>query len=67
MSCGVLSPNLTQKILWKVSQIAVKKCSCTTVLGGLSVNLNHLIIYSYKISMNEETKDRSIPNLSYDK
>ena len=42
MSLGVLSPNLTKKFQWEVSQIAKKKFPCAMLLGGLSVNLNHL-------------------------
>ena len=42
MSEGVLSPNLTKKFQWEGSQIAKKKFPCTMLLGGLSVNLNHL-------------------------
>ena len=42
MSQGVLSPNLTKKFQWEVSQIAEKKFLCAILLGGLSVNLNHL-------------------------
>ena len=43
MSLGVLSPNLTKKFQWEVSQIAKKKFPCAMLLGGLSANLNHLI------------------------
>ena len=42
MSSGVLSPNLTKKFQWEVSQIAEKKFLHAMLLGGLSVNLNHL-------------------------
>ena len=35
MSSGVLSPNLTKKFQWEVSQIAEKKLS-------VNLNLNHL-------------------------
>ena len=44
MCQAVLSPNLTKKFQWKVSQIAHNRFPCVTLLGGLSVNLNHLKI-----------------------
>ena len=44
MSQAVLRPNLTKKFQWEVSQIAGKRFSIATLLGGLSVNLNHLKI-----------------------
>ena len=31
-----------KKFQWEVSQIAIKKLSIAMLLGGLSVNLNHL-------------------------
>ena len=37
-----MSPNLTKKFQWEMSQIAKKKFPCAMLLGGLSVNLNHL-------------------------
>ena len=43
MSQGPLCPNLTQKFQKEVSQIANRNLSCVILLGGLSVNLNHLI------------------------
>ena len=33
---------MTKKFQWEVSQIAEKKFQCVMLLGGLSVNLNHL-------------------------
>ena len=42
MSQGPLCPNLTQKFQNKVSQMANHNLSPMTLLGGLSVNLNHL-------------------------
>ena len=33
---------MTKKFQWEVSQIAEKKFPCAMLLGGLSVNLNHL-------------------------
>ena len=44
MSQGPLCPNLTQKFQKKVSQMANRNLSHPILLGGLSVNLNHLII-----------------------
>ena len=42
MSQGPLCPNLTQKVQNEVSQIANRNLSSVILLGGLSVNLNHL-------------------------
>ena len=42
MCQAVLSPNLTNKFQWEVSQIADNRFPCVMLLGGLSVNLNHL-------------------------
>ena len=42
MSQGPLCPNLTKKFQKEVSQIANRNLSCVILLGGLSVNLNHL-------------------------
>ena len=42
MSQGPLCPNLTQKVQMEVSQIANCNLPCPILLGGLSVNLNHL-------------------------
>ena len=42
MSQGPLCPNLTQKVQKEVSQIANRNLPCVMLLGGLSVNLNHL-------------------------
>ena len=44
MCQGVLSPNLTRKFQWEVSQIANNRFPLVMLLGGLSVNLNHLKI-----------------------
>ena len=44
MSQGSLCPNLTQKVQQEVSQITNHNLSCMILLGGLSVNLNHLKI-----------------------
>ena len=42
MSQGPLCPNLTKKVQKEVSQIANRNLSVVMLLGGLSVNLNHL-------------------------
>ena len=42
MSQGPLCPNLTQKVQKEVSQMANRNFSLVILLGGLSVNLNHL-------------------------
>ena len=42
MSQGPLCPNLTQKFQKEVSQIANRTLPRPILLGGLSVNLNHL-------------------------
>ena len=46
MSQGPLCPNLTQKVQKEVSQIANRNFPLVMLLGGLSVNLNHLKITS---------------------
>ena len=42
MSQGPLCPNLTKKVQKEVSQKANRNLPCVILLGGLSVNLNHL-------------------------
>ena len=42
MSQGPLCPNLSQKVQKEVSQMANCNLSRLILLGGLSVNLNHL-------------------------
>ena len=42
MSQGPLCPNLTKKVQKEVSQMANRNLSHVMLLGGLSVNLNHL-------------------------
>ena len=42
MSQGPLCPNLSQKVQAEVSQMANHNLSRVILLGGLSVNLNHL-------------------------
>ena len=43
MSQGPLCPNLSQKVQAEVSQMANRNLSHVILLGGLSVNLNHLM------------------------
>ena len=42
MSQGALCPNLSQKVQKEVSQMANCNLPHAMLLGGLSVNLNHL-------------------------
>ena len=42
MSQGPLCPNLSQKVQKEVSQMANRNLPIAMLLGGLSVNLNHL-------------------------
>ena len=42
MPQGPLCPNLTTKVQKEVSKIANRNLSLVILLGGLSVNLNHL-------------------------
>ena len=44
MSQGPLCPNLSQKVEEEVSKMANRNLSPVMLLGGLSVNLNHLKI-----------------------
>ena len=46
MSQGPLCPNLTKKGQAEVSQMANRNLSRVILLGGLSVNLNHLKNYT---------------------
>ena len=48
MSQGPLCPNLTKKFQVKVSQMANHNLSRVMLLGGLSVNLNHLKTKTFK-------------------
>ena len=49
MSQGPLCPNLSQKVQKEVSQKANRNLSPVILLGGLSVNLNHLKIVFWRI------------------
>ena len=42
MSQGPMCPHLTKKVQKEVSEMANCNLSCVMLLGGLSVNLNHL-------------------------
>ena len=57
MCQAVLSPNLTKKFQWEVSQIADNRFPCVMLLGGLSVNLNHLKIGKNVQKMSNCQKD----------
>ena len=50
---GPLCPNLSQKVQKEVSQMANHNLSCVILLGGLSVNLNHLKTQTLEHSMNQ--------------
>ena len=52
MSQGPLCPNLTQKVQKEVSQMANRNLSRVILLGGLSVNLNHLIKWMPLLEVN---------------
>ena len=53
MSQGPLCPNLTKKVQKEVSQIANRNLSPVILLGGLSVNLNHLKRYDSVLKMRQ--------------
>ena len=57
MSQGPLCPNLTQKVQKEVSQMANRNFSPVILLGGLSVNLNHLKT-QVKTKFTKATADR---------
>ena len=50
MSQGPLCPDLSQKVQKEVSQMANRNLSPVILLGGLSVNLNHLKRHSYLVT-----------------
>ena len=52
MSQGPLCPNLSQKVQKEVSQMANRNLSHVILLGGLSVNLNHLKMEFWRIYFN---------------
>ena len=47
MSQGPLCPHLSQKVQKEVSQMVNRNLSPVILLGGLSVNLNHLKTYNF--------------------
>ena len=49
MSQAPLCPNLSQKVQKEVSKMANRNLSPVILLGGLSVNLNHLKMVSWRI------------------
>ena len=49
MCQAVLSPNLTKKFQWEVSQIADNRFPHVMLLDGLSVNLNHLKTFQKEV------------------
>ena len=55
MSQGPLCPNLSQKVQAEVSQMANRNLSRVILLGGLSVNLNHLKIGPSGLSCFKDT------------
>ena len=62
MSQAPLCPNLSQKVQAEVSQMANRNLSCVILLGGLSVNLNHLKTSSMRSGIPElETAQYSGP------
>ena len=68
MSQAVLSPNLTKKFQWEVSQIANNRFPCVMLLGGLSVNLNHLKrcqVVKKMSSCQKDVKCQKIKHLDY--
>ena len=64
MSQGPLCPNLTQKVQKEVSQIANRNLPHAMLLGGLSVNLNHLKSTEEKVRKKHLTT-RTVNNVSH--
>ena len=60
MSQDPLCPNLTNKFQKEVSQMANRNLSCVILLGGLSVNLNHLKKKELFLSYNEGVKSLNL-------
>ena len=61
MSQGVLCPNLSQKVQKEVFQMANRNLSRVILLGGLSVNLNHLKTSSTRRTASEGARPLRIP------
>ena len=53
MSQGPLCPNLSQKVQAEVSQMANRNLSRVILLGGLSVNLNHLKTTDFSLKIGD--------------
>ena len=49
---------MTKEFQWKVVQIAKKKFPITMLLGGLSVNLNHLETMAYVKEVNTRSQKK---------
>ena len=60
MSQGPLCPNLTKKGQAKVSQMANRNLSRVILLGGLSVNLNHLKTFSLATGTIKKITDKPL-------
>ena len=55
MSQGPLCPNLSQKVQLEVSQMANCNLSHMILLGGLSVNLNHLKTNEWEVDESQSS------------
>ena len=64
MSQGPLCPNLSQKVQKQVSQMANRNLPIAMLLGGLSVNLNHLKRMSIDYPMELPNKKRTMLKMS---
>ena len=62
MSQGPLCPNLSKKVQKEVSKMANRNLSPVILLGGLSVNLNHLksTIISQQLAFYKANKRKKI-------
>ena len=61
MSQGPLCPNLTKKGQAEVSQMANRNLSRVILLGGLSVNLNHLKRIKFLLSIQKAKRLKHQP------
>ena len=64
MSQGPLCPNLTQKVQKEVSQMSNRNFPLVMLLGGLSVNLNHLKMRETNITNSLRSLLGAIENFS---
>ena len=62
MPQGPLCPNLSQKVQKEVSQMANCNLSRMILLGGLSINLNHLKITLFSKALHLSITNRTISN-----